>query len=274
MKNKNLTKAKAEINNEYYTRYDDIENELNYYKDQLNNKIIYCNCDNPDWSNFYKYLKDNFNNLNLKLLVSTYYSETETVYKTTFNGTLETREILLGNGDFASPECIDILNDCDIVITNPPFSLIRNFYQKIKNKQFLFIAPHHVIGYVCIGNELINKNWDFGYTKPKKFITKNAEIKNICNSLWITNLKTQKQYLTIFDKKYYGNEEDYPKFDNSDIINCNKTKDIPCDYFGYIGVPISAIEKLNRSIWKMIEIINCPILNNKRIYMRIIIKRL
>lgn len=274
MKNKNLIKAKAEKNNEFYSRYEDIENELKYYKDQVNNKIIYCNCDNPNWSNFYKYFKDNFNNLNLKLLVSTFYSESEQVYKTTFDGNIETREILLGNGDFASEECINILNECDIIITNPPFSLIRNFYQKIKNKHFLFIAPQHVIGYKCIGNELINKNLDFGYTKPIKFIKPNDEIKNICNSLWVTNLETHKQYLTVFDKKYYGNETDYPKFDNYNAINCDKTKDIPFDYFENIGVPISAIEKIDRNIWELVGIKQCPILNQRLIYKRIIIKRL
>lgn len=272
--NNNLNKAKSAKNDEFYTRYEDVEKELLNYKDQFKCKIIYCNCDNPQYSNFYKYLKDNFKYFELKCLISTYYSETDCVYKTVYDGINEIKTQLLGNGDFASLECINILNECDIVITNPPFSLIRIFYQKIKNKQFLFIAPHHVIGYVCIGNELINNKFNFGYTKPKKFISQNCEIKNICNLLWITNLKTQKQYLTVFNKKYYGNETDYPKLDNYDAINCDKTKYIPFDYFYNIAVPLSAIEKLDRNIWELVEIKQCPIVNTKNIYKRIIVKRL
>lgn len=139
--NKHFHTAKANKNDEFYTKLEDIENELAHYTNFFKDKVVYCNCDSPKHSNFWKYFYNNFNVLGLKGLVSTYL-DSEQSYKTTYDGETVKQEKLVGNGDFRSKECIEILKECDIVITNPPFSLIRPFFDLLieYNKQFLFIG--------------------------------------------------------------------------------------------------------------------------------------
>lgn len=146
-KTDNLRKAMVAKNDEFYTQLHEIENELKFYTQYLKDKIIYCNCDSPKYSNFWKYFYNNFHVLGLKGLVSTYL-DNEQSYKTTFDGNTVKQEKLIGNGDFRSDECIEILKECDIVITNPPFSLIRDFFDILveNKKQFLFIGTINVVG--------------------------------------------------------------------------------------------------------------------------------
>lgn len=146
-KTDNLRRAMVAKNDEFYTQLHEIENELKFYTQYFKDKIVYCNCDSPKYSNFWKYFYYNFHSLGLKKLVSTYL-DSEQSYKTTYEGKTISQEKLVGNGDFRSDECVEILKECDIVITNPPFSLIRPFFDLLVeyNKQFLFIGTINVVG--------------------------------------------------------------------------------------------------------------------------------
>lgn len=139
MANNNLNEAKFNKKDEFYTLYSDIESELKNYSNHFTDKVIYCNCDNPEFSNFWKYFYNNFHNLKLKLLVSTYYDTDDNSYKTEYNGTKITKTKLNNTGDFRSEECTYILMQADIVVTNPPFSLFRKFLDVLINYNKKFI---------------------------------------------------------------------------------------------------------------------------------------
>lgn len=180
MSNIFLEKAKYAKNDEFYTRYEDIEKELSHYKESLKNKIIYCNCDDPEWSNFYKYFTDHFVDLQLKKVITTHYNNNGNSYKLEYNGTNTIKTELQGNGSFMSDECIEILKHCDIVITNPPFSLFKEYIQTLldNNKKFLIIGNFNAIKYKIIfplllkGEINCGYNWNFKFSTVKENPTK------------------------------------------------------------------------------------------------------
>ena len=245
--NKNLTAAKRVKNDEFYTRLEDIEEELTNYKEYFKDKIIYCNCDDVEYSNFYKYFKDNFNELGIKKIIATNLSLNKTAYKTEFdNNSKEVRTQLRGNGDFRSEECIELLKSADLVITNPPFSLFREYIaQLIKyNKKFLVIGNMNAASYKEIFPLFKNNQVWFGNTSPKVFLTPDRTEKKFGNIVWYTNLDNEKRHCRIpLKEKYYGNEEKYPKYDNYDAIEVSKVVNIPCDYNGLMGVPVTFLNK-------------------------------
>lgn len=317
-KNGNMHKAKAEKNDEFYTQLSDIEKELNHYKDQFRGKVVYCNCDDPEWSNFFKYFSLNFEFLGLKKLITTHYGSDKKSYKLEITGdtngdgkinqfdTVKTE--LEGNGDFSSPECIEMLNQCDIVVSNPPFSLFREYINVLNEsgKNFLVIGNMNAITYKeCFKLIKENKMWlgvtnfntgmyfnvpnDFEYSDTYKFdrVIDGNKVSRVAGVCWFTNMDTNKRHEDLFLYKTY-NETDYPMFDNYDAINCDKTKDIPSDYFGCIGVPITFLDKFSP---EQFEILGCtysygepigyhiegagfnPSLGGKEIYKRLFIKR-
>ena len=245
--NKNLAAAKRIKNDEFYTRLEDIEKELTNYKEYFKDKIIYCNCDDVEYSNFYKYFKDNFNELGIKKIIATNLSLNKTAYKTEFNNnSKEIRTQLCGNVDFRSEECIELLKSADLVITNPPFSLFREYIaQLIKyNKKFLVIGNMNAATYKEIFPLFKNNQVWFGYTSPKIFITPDRTEKKFSNILWYTNLESGKRHCRIDLKNcYYGNENSYPKYDNYDAIKVSKVVNIPKDYYGLMGVPVTFLSK-------------------------------
>lgn len=245
--NKNLTAAKRIKNDEFYTRLEDIEKELTNYKEYFKDKIIYCNCDDVEYSNFYKYFKENFYELGIKKIIATNLSLNKTAYKTEFdNNSKEVRTQLCGNGDFRSEECVELLKSADFVITNPPFSLFREYIaQLIKyNKKFLVIGNMNAATYKEIFPLFKNNQVWFGYTNPKIFITPDRTEKKFGNILWYTNLESGKRHCRIDLKNcYYGNENSYPKYDNYDAIEVSKVVNIPKDYYGLIGVPVTFLNK-------------------------------
>ena len=247
MSNQNLLTAKNKKNDEFYTRLEDIQKELNNYKEYFKDKIIYCNCDDIYTSNFYKYFKDNFNKLGIKKIIATNLSLDNTAYKTEFdNNSKESRTELRGNGDFRSEECIKLLQESDIIITNPPFSLFREYIaQLIKyNKDFLIIGNMNAATYKEIFPLFKNNQVWFGYTNPKIFITPDRTEKKFGNILWYTNLESGKRHCRIDLKNcYYGNENSYPKYDNYDAIEVSKVVNIPKDYYGLMGVPVTFLNK-------------------------------
>lgn len=279
-KNANLHQAKNNKKDEFYTQLEDIENELKHYKQHFEGKVVYCNCDDPRISNFFHYFSFNFEHLKLKKLMTTCYKSNnmelfsqndseQAIYLEYFgdknnNKVPEPSEIgikhLKGDGDFRSAECIELLKEADIVVTNPPFSLFREYVAQLMEyeKKFVIIGNLNSITYKEIF-PLIKQNKLWIGTTPitgsrwfeVKGETNNKHMKIIdgkqmvpIKSIWFTNLDIPKRHEHILLTKKYSPEL-YPKYDNYDAINVDKVADIPCDYDGVMGVPITFLDKYN-----------------------------
>lgn len=283
-----LHKAKGAKCDEFYTQLSDIESELVHYKANFAGQTVYCNCDDPTVSNFYKYFASNFEELGLRKLITSCYRES---HKSLFNEVEEARgsysiltgrtatdtpteHRLKGNGDFRSAECVALLKEADIVVTNPPFSLFREFVDQLVrfNKKFLIIGNINAITYKEIFSLIKdNKAWlgvnlgrgISGFIVPENYELYGTEtrinelgqrIVSPNNCLWLTNLELSKRHEDIpLSKVYSGNEAGYPKYDNYDGINVNKTTDIPMDYAGAMGVPITFLHKFNPDQFEIIK---------------------
>lgn len=310
--NSNLSKAKKAKNDEFYTQLSDIENELRYYKPHFEGKIVLCNCNDAIHGNFAKYFSLNFEFLKLKELICTSYGDGEEngkicIYKGDKNGNgvpdideWEQYE-LNGKGDFRSEEMIELLKRADIVVTNPPFSLFREYVAQLiqYDKKFLIIGNMNAITYKEIF-PLIKDNqlWmgvsitsgDRRFDVPNEYPleaatcgidengTRFIRVKGV---RWFTNLDHKKRHEPIDLYKHYNSEE-YPKYDNYNAININKTCDIPMDYDGVMGVPISFLDKYCPEQFEIIGIDRYVEdnpkyghrfnLNGKEVYARILIK--
>ena len=292
--NRTLHIAKSSKKDEFYTQLSDIESELKHYKEHFKNKVVFCNCDDPRVSNFFHYFSYNFENLGLKKLITTCYKNQETdlfgqeksedavflEYTGDKNGNNipDAEEIgvkpLKGDGDFRSKESIDLLKQADIIVTNPPFSLFREYVEQLVKyeKKFLIIGNINAITYKEIFKLIKeNKAWlginmgrgISGFIVPEHYELYGTEtnidsfgnrIISPNNCLWLTNLDTFKRHEDIvLTKTYYGNENNYPTFDNYDAINVNKTQDIPKDYEGIMGVPITFLHKYNPEQFELIK---------------------
>ena len=289
--NKNLTQAKKNKKDEFYTQLSDIERELKHYKKHFKGKVVYCNCDDPRVSNFFHYFSYNFERLGLKKLITTCYKNRDMdvfskndseeaiylEYKGDKNGNNvpDIEEIgikaLKGDGDFRSEESIELLKQADIVVTNPPFSLFREYVaQLIENdKQFIIIGNQNAITYKEVFNYFREnkiwigyKNGDMEFKVPAHYEARETRYRqdetgqkwrsmgNIC---WYTNLDIAKRHEDlILYKKYSSNE--YPTYDNYDAINIDKVKDIPVDYKGTMGVPITFLAKHNPKQFELVGI--------------------
>lgn len=281
----NLDKAKQAKNDEFYTKLTDIEKELMHYKEMFVGKTIYCNCDNPTKSNFVKWFYRRFNMLHLKRLIVTAYNkdgfglywdtdfskvDIKTIY---INDCIENDvRYLSGNGDFRSDECIELLKQADIVITNPPFSLFREYINLLisNKKDFIVVGSLNAVTYKDIFKYIKNNTIQIGFTSGSiSFDTQ--ELDNKCvYILWYTTLPIAKHNEELILYNHYTPEE-YPKYDNYDAINVDKTCDIPEDYDGAMGVPISFIEKYNPNQFDIIDKLR-PCVNGVLKYQRIIIK--
>ncbi len=264
MANSNLQAAKGAKNDEFYTQFDDVQKELNYYKDQFKNKIVYCNCDDPAESAFADFFKLNFDHFGLSKLICTRYSKSQLFlfsdpikkygYKLEITGRNNSQKFeLKGTGDFRSDECVELLKDADIVCTNPPFSLFREFIAQLMkyNKKYLIIGPINAITYKEVFPFIKeNKMWS-GYTNPKEFSNAEGKIEKLGNVQWWTNLDVKKRHeeLLLYDEY---TPKKYPKYVNYDAICVNKTVEIPKDYFGAMGVPISFLDKYNPDQFEII----------------------
>ena len=259
MANTSLRTAKKVKNDEFYTRLEDINEEMNHYEDKFRGKVVFCNCDDPKWSNFWKYFHLNFSVLGLKKLISTHYDKTEPTYKMEYTGgddndiEVGVKTPLEGNGDFRNKECLDLLDECDIVVTNPPFSLFRTYVATLMehNKKFLIIGNKNAITYKEFFPLLKeNKVW-LGSTNVKEFLQPDGSIKKFGNIGWFTNLDVAKRHEKLILWKHYTPEE-YPKYDNYDAIEVSKVSDIPVDYDGVMGVPITFLDKFNPNQFEII----------------------
>ena len=306
MSNITLKKAAKAKNDEFYTQYKDVEAEVKHYN--LKDMVVYCNCDNPQHSNFYKYFKDNFHTLQIKHLYATGYNKDGNGYYGEYDGENETIKSLNGNGDFQSEESVEILKKSDVVITNPPFSLFRSYVKQLMNhkKQFLVIGNMNAITYKEIFPYIKNNElWlgcrtlgsDFFFNVPEDYkeelmatktqgggwkIIDGEVMGRVASACWFTNIdhKKRNEELDLY-RKYDATA--FPKYDNYDAIEVSKVCEIPMDYEGVMGVPITFLDKYCPSQFEILGIANnvrwlgdFPCLtkiNGNKIYNRILIKR-
>lgn len=268
--NKGLNSANKAKKDEFYTRLEDVERELGHYRDYFRGKTIFCNCDDPAESNFWKYFELNFDFFGLKKLISTHFETDKPSYKLEMfhdingDGQMDAADIvktpLLQNGDFRSPECVEIMKEADVVVTNPPFSLFREYIKQLmdNDKKFIVVGHQNAITYKEIFPLLKdNKIW-LGYGFPGNaafFINKHYEdtassgqhkdgMIRVSGVTWYTNIDIKKRHENmILFRTYKGHESEYPKYDNYDAVNVDKVKDIPIDYKGVMGVPITFMDK-------------------------------
>ena len=264
----------------------DIENELGHYKDHFKGKVVYCNCDDPMRSNFVKYFKINFDALGLKKLIATGYRKNSRGIKLLYDSSNKEAniELLEGDGDFRSEECMKLLDEADIVVTNPPFSLASLYMQQLveHGKKFLIIGPLNLIKYkdtfpyFMKGQAWPGVNWVKSFTEP------DGKIMKMGNVVWYTNLDHKKRHEKIVCIEKYDPAK-YPKFDNYDAVEVGKYTDIPKDYAGVMGVPISYLMHHNPEQFEIVGELNHgsdnefdyakPMIDGKVKYMRILIKR-
>ena len=274
--NTNLSRAKKTKNDEFYTRYEDIESEVMKYRKQFKGKVVYLPCDDPaeKKSEFWSFFVNNFDAFGLKKLIATHFDENGKAYKIWIDSDISgdgyiddadaMQEDLIGNGDFRSPECTDILEECDIVCTNPPFSMFREFTDWImkKNKSFLIIGSQNAFTYKETFKSIKeNRIWT-GYNMVKKFYQPDGSIKEFGNICWFTNMKTNKRTEELILIKEY-NPINYPLYDNYDAIEVHKVAEIPKNYDGVMGVPITFIDKYNPD---QFELLNCSAYSDNEYY--------
>lgn len=252
-KNNNLHAAKTAKNDEFYTTFSSINEEINTnehgYRPFFKDQVVYCNCDDPEESNFWKFFKAVFKAYGIKKLISTHYTQDgSSSYKLEYDGERVVKTELEGNGDFRSPECVELLKESDIVVTNPPFSLFRDFIGLLMeyNKKFAIIGNMNAITYKEVFPLIKeNKIW-LGYSQPKIFIQPDGSEKKFGNILWYTNLDIPKRHepMLLGWKFEKGLEMGiYQKYDNYDAYNVDKVCQIPRDYDGVLGVPITFLDK-------------------------------
>ena len=323
-KNSNLANARNAKNDEFYTQLSDVSEELRHYKKHFKGKTVFCNCDDPTWSAFWKYFHLNFEVLGLKKLISTHYDKNEPTYKMVYEGgddnniEVGVKTPLQGNGDFRNQECIELLKESDIVVTNPPFSLFREYIAQLMEygKKFIILGNPNAVSYkeifpllrdnkVWIGVKPWSSEMYFGVPKEQEnylvtykkegsaYVIKNGQILGRVATIWFTNLDIKKRHEKLIKelyKQYSPNE--YPQYDNYDAINVNKVADIPFDYDGVMGVPITFLDKYNPDEFEILgmessagynlEIVGIPVLkegdarpaiNGKTTYARIFIRR-
>ena len=309
--NKNLHKAGAAKKDEFYTQLTDIEKELKHYKDQFRDKVVFCNCDDPKESNFVKYFSMNFEHLGLKKLIATHYKEAnlfthEPPYKLEYDGDKNGNRMpdpnefmneMISDGDFRSQECIELLKEADIVVTNPPFSLFREYLAQLLEykKKFLIIGNVNAITYKeCFKVIKDNRMWlgasihsgDREFQVPDNYPLNAASSRidsegkkyiRVKGVRWFTNLDYEERHDELVLYKKYSSEQ-YPKYDNYDAINVDKTADIPMNYNGAIGVPITFLDKYNPEQFEILKFRKGDddkdlIVNGKFPYFRIIIKK-
>lgn len=311
MAQKNLHIAKQQKLDEFYTQIGDIERECSRYREQFRGQVIFLNCDDPVESNFWRHFALNFTRLGLKKLIATHFDREKSTYKLELtgdmneDGTVNDDDIvktpLKQNGDFRSDECIEILKEADIVVTNPPFSLFREYVAQLMkyDKKFLILGSQNAITYRETFSLIKDNKFWLGYdnggtkwfqvpddydikTESRKKIENGIKYFSMGNVVWFTNLDTTKRHEELVLYKKY-NPAEYPKYDDYNAININRVSEMPADYSGLMGVPITFLDKYNPDQFEIIGIDRYVednpnygkrfTINGKEIYARILIKR-
>ena len=286
--NRTLSKARKKKNDDFYTQLSDIERELKHYRKHFKNKVVYCNCDDPRVSNFFHYFSYNFEKLGLKKLITTCYknqekdlfsqNDSERAIYLEYEGDRNNNNIpdpeeigikhLKGDGDFRNQESIELLKQADIVVTNPPFSLFREYVtQLIKyDKKFIIIGSLSAVSYKEIFRFIMgNKLWlGYGFKGGNAYFAVPSDrgyangvynpatgLVKFRNVTWYTNLDVSKRHEDLILYEHYSPEK-YPKYDNYNAIEVSRIKDIPMDYDGVMGVPITFLDKYNPEQFKIV----------------------
>ena len=317
MKNSNLAAAKRAKNDEFYTCREDIEVELTHYADSFRSKTVYCNCDDPDVSEFWKFFQRNFTAWGLKRLIATHYEPDAANYSymiemnpgDAWDGT-PVRKPIQSNGDFRSAACIELLEQADIVVTNPPFSLFREYMALLirYQKMFLVMGNKNAFTYREIF-PLVRDNqiWP-GVTSinggrwmivpphvasdKARLDTQGRRVLNIAGVCWFTNMDHWKRHVSLeLTRVYHGHEQEYPSYDNYAAIEVGRVQDIPGDYDGVMGVPITFLDKycpeqfeivgatesegrgFSAGLWDETSGVSQPLIYGQRRYKRLFIKR-
>lgn len=271
---KSLTEAKRNKNDEFYTQITDIEKEMKHYTKHFKDKIIYLNCDDPTESNFWKFFSLNFKHLGLKKLIATHFHKDKPTYKLELfeYGVEPIKTDLKQNGDFRSDESIELLKESDIVVTNPPFSLFREYIAQLMeyDKKFIVLGNVNAITYkgfwpymkeqkIWIGESIRSGDREFRVPDSYPLNAAGNRIDEYGNKYirvkgvrWFTNLPVPRMNEEIILWKEY-NPEEYPKYDNYNAINVDKVKEIPKDYNGLMGVPITFMDKFNPNQFEIVH---------------------
>lgn len=263
-------KAQRDKDDEFYTLYEDVEKDLRHYAPYFSGKTVYCPCDDYRTSAFVRYFKRNFHTLHLKALLASNYNTGSGAYKYKYDGTFEI-VYPTPTGDFNSFEIEPMLTHCDIIVTNPPFSKLRTFFDRVKDygKDLLFVAPLNATCYSNIFPYIANGSLRTDIKGYREFETPSGGRKHITNQVYLTTLTPEKHYLE--GSQTYSPEK-YKRYDNYDAINVDRSKDIPIDYTGEMGVPISFLKWYDPREWEMSDHLR-PLLNGKALFQRLIIRR-
>ncbi len=296
--NKNLHAAKTSKKDEFYTQLPDIERELKHYKDHFKDKVVLCNCDDPRVSNFFHYFSHNFEELGLKKLITTCYknqnrdlfsqNDSESAIYLEYYGDKNGDKVpnpdeigikeLKGDGDFRSEECTQLLKEADIVVTNPPFSLFREYVEQLTNydRKFVVVGNKNAISYketfklirenrAWVGNTPMSVDMLFDVPDDfsKEIVSGKREgsgyrivdgvVKARAQAIWFTNLDHAKRHEKLILYKSF-NLREYPKYDNYNAIEVSKVADIPLDYFEPMGVPVTFLDKYNPEQFEILGI--------------------
>ena len=284
-RNENLNVSKRRKNDEYYTTYRTVRDELRHYGDEFAGKVVYCNCDHPHKSNFVKYFIDNFHRLGLKKLIATNYVPLDMFSEDGDRGMLLEYEgvfwrsvsPLEGDGDFRSMECIEYLKECDIVVTNPPFSLFREFVEMMMryDKKFLVIGHLHAVTYLDVLSHIKDGRIWMGVEmrhRSTPYVVPGESYASYVSTRWWTNIGRMSYVFCELHDCFRYTPQQYPTYENYDAIECNRVSKIPIDYDGVIGVPITFIDKYHPSQFKIVGVIK-PYCRGEWLYQRLLIRR-
>ena len=313
--NSNLHAAKSAKNDEFYTQLNDVEKEMKHYKDFFRGKKVLCNCNDDRWSSFFKYFSMNFEHLGLVKLTCVSHSKDGHGMKYVFDGDInknrmvDDEEVIItelnGHGDFRDDECRALLDESDVVVTNPPFSLFREFIALMMefNKKFIIVGNGNAVTYKEVFPYIKNNQIWMGASKGiggkmsfyasddydnkhNYFNEDGRKLAQVNTACWFTNIEYSKRHLPLDLYKRY-NPTEYPKYDNYDAIECGKTCDIPMDYDGVIGVPITFLDKYCPEQFEILGLMSGAkgenltngddgrakfYINNKGVYARILIR--
>ena len=305
--NTNLNRAKNAKNDEFYTQLTDVSKELMHYKPHFKNKIVLCNCDDPTWSAFWKYFHLNFSVLGLKKLISTHYDKTQPTYKMEYTGgddndiEVGVKTPLEGNGDFRNQECLDLLDEADIVVTSPPFSLFREYVDALMKhkKKFVILGNMNALTYKEVFPLFQNNTIWYGasiHSGDRKFYVPDSypleaagcgideegrRFIRVKGVRWFTNMDYAARHEKLTLWKNYS-ISDFPKYDDYDAINVDKYSEIPTDYDGIMGVPITFMDFYCPEQFEIIWLDGTdtskwygsgPAINGKKKYCRLFIRK-
>lgn len=267
-KNIKLSKSKRNPNDEFYTLYEDVREDLEYYKERFRGKTIYCPCDDYRWSNFVKYFKDNFHTLGLKTLLASNIDTGDGAYAYKYDGKEETT-LKLAKGDFLTEEVNNLLRACDIIVTNPPFSILRKIFDRIweAEKDFIIMGPLYSVDYSNILPHIVSGRVNVDFKENKTFSNEKK-----VSVIWLTTF-TSPRHSMEFTETY--TPEKYKRYDRyPDTINIDRSRDIPKDYYGKMGVPLSFIKYLHREEFNLLGEVKWRYVEGKVKFKRLLVQRI